>query len=91
MEVAGLGVELESQPPAYATATAITATAMPDLSHICHLCLILNPLSEARDQTCILMNTTQVLNPLILNRNSSRHSVNGIPSGELGSIIKTPQ
>ena len=38
-----------------------TATAMPELSHICDLhhsswqCQILNPLSEARDWTCILM------------------------------------
>lgn len=38
-----------------------TATAMPDLSHVCNLhysswqCQILNPLSEAKDQTCILV------------------------------------
>ena len=43
---------------AYATATA---TATLDQSHICKLChslwqcWILNPRSEARDQTCILM------------------------------------
>ena len=48
----GLGVESELQVLAYTTAT----TAMPDLSHICNLhhssqqCLILNPLSKARDQ-----------------------------------------
>ena len=52
MEVPGLGVELELQLPAYATATAIQ-----DPSCICDLhcslqqCRILNPLSEARDQT----------------------------------------
>ena len=39
---------------------------MQDLSHICDLhhsswqCQILNPLSKARDQTCILMNLSQV-------------------------------
>ena len=43
-----------------------TATAIQDLSHICYLhhswqqCWILNPLSRARDQTCVLMDTSQV-------------------------------
>ena len=56
--VPGLGVELELHLPACAT-----ATAMPDLSHICNLChnlwqrQIPNPLSEARGQTRMLMNT----------------------------------
>ena len=55
MEVPGLGLRLELQLLAYAS-----ATAMQDPSHICHLCCrvqphrILNPLSEARDQTHIL-------------------------------------
>ena len=50
-----LGVELELQPRAYTT-----ATAMPDLSCVCDLHhrswqhWILNPLSEARDRTCVL-------------------------------------
>ena len=58
MEVPGLGVELELQLLAYAT-----AIAMPDPSHICdrHHSLqqpwILDPLSEARDLTCIFMDT----------------------------------
>ena len=49
-----LGVQLELQLPAYATATS-------DLSHVCNLHHsslqrgILNPLSEARDQTCNLL------------------------------------
>ena len=61
MEVPRLGVKSELQLPAYAT-----ATATPDPSCICnpHCSLwqrqILNPLSEVRDQTCILMNTSQV-------------------------------
>ena len=56
-----LGFELELQLPAYAK-----ATAMLDLSHVCNLlysswqCWILNPLSGARDQTGILMDTIQV-------------------------------
>ena len=61
IEVLRLGVESELQLPAYAT-----ATAMPDLSHICdlHRSLwqhkILSPLSKARDQICNLMDTSQV-------------------------------
>ena len=56
MEVPRLRVELELKLLAYAT-----ATAMPDLSHVCDLHhssrqrQILNPLSEARDPTCNLM------------------------------------
>ena len=56
MEVPRLGVELELQLPAYTM-----ATATPDLSRICNLhlssqqCRVLDPLSEARDQTCILI------------------------------------
>ena len=39
------------------------STAMPDLSRVCYLhcsslqCRILNPLIEAKDQTCVLMDT----------------------------------
>ena len=62
MEVPMLGVELELlHLPAYTT-----ATATPDPSRICDLrhsswqCQILNPLSQARDQTCILMDTSWV-------------------------------
>ena len=61
MEVSRLGVELELQLPAYAT-----ATEKWDLSCICNLhhssqqSRILNPLSKARDQTHILMDPSQV-------------------------------
>ena len=71
MEVPRLWIESELQLWAYTTATATR-----DLSHICGLhhslwqCQILNPLSEARYQTCILVDTSQVLNPLSHNRNS---------------------
>ena len=57
-EVPRVGVEYELQLPAYAT-----ATATQDLSCICNLChslqqgQTLNPLSEARDGTCILTDT----------------------------------
>ena len=65
------GVESELQLPAYAT-----ATATQDLSHICDLhhsswqCQILNPLSQARDRTRILMDPSQVHNLLSHSGNS---------------------
>ena len=71
MEVPRLGVWSELQLPAYAT-----AIAMPYLSHVCDLHRsswqrwILNPLSEARDGICILMDTGWVLKLLSHNRNS---------------------
>ena len=61
MEVPRSGVELELQLPAYAR-----ATATPDPSHVCDLhhsswqCWILNPLSETRNRTCVLMDTSQL-------------------------------
>ena len=60
MKVPRLGVKSELQLPAQ-----VTATATLDLSHICDLHhsswqrQILNPLSEARDQTRIHMDTCQ--------------------------------
>ena len=56
MEVLRLGVQSELQ-----LLVSATATAMQDPSHICDLHhssrqrQILNPPSEARDRTCILM------------------------------------
>ena len=61
VEVPRLGVSSELQLPAYTT-----ATATPDLSRICDLHhssqqrLVLNPLSEAKHRTCVLMNASQV-------------------------------
>ena len=63
LEVPRLGVELELPLPAYTT-----AIATPDPSHIWNLHdssqqhQALNPLSEARDQTHILMDKSLVLN-----------------------------
>ena len=60
MEIPRLGVECELQPQAYTT-----VTGTQDLSHVCDLhhssrqCQILNPLIEARNGTCILINTSQ--------------------------------
>ena len=63
MEVPGLGVESELQLLANAT-----ATATKDLSHVCDLHThhssrhywIPNPLSEPRDRTHILMDTSRI-------------------------------
>ena len=71
MEVPRLGVELELQLPAYATATAMpNPSQVSDLHHRSKQCWILNPLSKARDQTCILMDTSQVQNLLSHNGDS---------------------
>ena len=61
MQVPRLGVESELQLLAYATATATW-----DPSRICNLqhssgqCQILNPLNEARNQTHMFMDTSQI-------------------------------
>jgi len=55
MEVPRLGIELELQLLAYTT-----ATATQDLYCSLSQDQILNPLSEARDPTHVLMDTSQV-------------------------------
>ena len=56
MEVPWLAVELEQWPLAYATATATR-----DPGHVCDLhhsswqCQVVNPLSQVRDGTCVLV------------------------------------
>ena len=71
MDVPRQGVKLELQLPAYTT-----ATATQDPSHVCDIHhssqqrQILNPLSNARDQTHILMDTSGVLNSLSHDGNS---------------------
>ena len=76
-DVCRVGVESELQLPAYAT-----ATARPDPCRTCDLrCSlwqpwILNPMNEARDGTHILMDISQVLNPLRYNRSSCNQILN---------------
>ena len=64
MEVPRLGFKVEQQMQAYATAmVTLDPNSICDLSHSLQQCRILYPLSEARDQTHILISTSQVLNP----------------------------
>ena len=71
MEVPTLGVESELQLQAYNKATA---TRDPSHIHDPHCssrqCGVPNPLSETRDQTLILMDTSPVLNLLSYSQNS---------------------
>ena len=61
MEVPRLGVETELQLPAYATATATRdPSCVFDLRHSSRQHQILNPRSQARDQTSILMDASRV-------------------------------
>ena len=54
-EISRLGVESELQLPAYAIATVmLDPSLICDLHHSSRQCWILDPLSKARDGTCIL-------------------------------------
>ena len=85
MEVPGLGVKSELQLQGYAT-----ATATPDLSHMCDLCCslqqrqILNPLKEARDRTASSQGQCWVFNPLCHNR---CYLLNQLDRGERNEIL----
>ena len=61
MEVPRLGVKSELELPAYTTATATwNPSRVCDLHHSSQQHWILNPRSGARDQTCILMDPSQI-------------------------------
>ena len=61
MEIPRLGVKLELYPPAYTKATATPDLSCScDLHHSSHQWQIFNPLSKAGDQTCILMDASQI-------------------------------
>ena len=71
MEIPRPGVESELQPLACATATAILdLSCFCDLQHSSLKCRILNPMSEPRDWSLILLDTSRVLNLLSHNANS---------------------
>ena len=94
MEVPSLGVQLELQPLAYAT-----ATATPDPSHVCDLHdssqqrLVLNPLSEVRDQTCVPTDINQICFCLTMTETPNLHfsfpdvSVNTFPIIVVGWLV----
>ena len=64
VEVPRLGIESKLQLLACTTATARRYRShVCDLRHSSRQCWILNPVSEARDRTCILRDTSRVLNP----------------------------
>ena len=60
MEGPRLGVELELQPLAYAQPQQCQIRAIFDLHHSSRQRQILNPMIEARDRTCELMDTGQI-------------------------------
>ena len=61
MEVSRLGVDSELQLSAYTTATAMRDPSCTcDLHHRSWQSLIPNPLSEVRDRTCVLMDTSWI-------------------------------
>jgi len=61
MEVPRLGVESELQSPACTTATVLRdPSCICDLHHSSQQHRILNPLSKAKDHTCIFMDTSQI-------------------------------
>ena len=71
MEVSRRGVVMGLYLPAYTAATAMKDPSLVcDLHHSSRQCRILNPLSEARDRTRVLMDTSQVYYPLSHNKNS---------------------
>ena len=61
MEVPRLGAEAELYPPAYTTATATwDPSCVCDQHHSCRHRWILNPLSEARERTRFLVDSSRV-------------------------------
>ena len=60
MEVPRLGVKLELQVLVYTTATAVPdPSCVCDIQHSSQICQIINPLSKARYQTHVLMDSSQ--------------------------------
>ena len=73
MEVPRLGAESEVHPLAYATATAMPVWAASATYATGHgNAGAFNPLSEARDWTHVLMDTSQILNRMSHNRNPKK-------------------
>ena len=71
MEVLRLGLKIRAAAAGLHHSQG-NARSEPRLHRILQQCWILNPLSKARDQTCILMDTSLVFNLVRHNRNSKR-------------------
>jgi len=91
MEVPRLGIKQELQLPAYTTATAMwNPSPVCNLHHSARQRWILNPLSEARDGTHILMDTGWVHNSLSPHGNSQcfcvlQHLAGGPSQNKMGT------
>ena len=91
MEVPRLEVELELQLPAYTTATAVQdPSCILELHCSSQQRQILNPQSEARDQTLILMDTSRVHNPLSHYRNSQGSFQVPLNTHMVANLLDTP-
>ena len=78
-EIPRLGVKSELQLPAFATATATPdLSCIFDIHHRSQQHPILNPLTEPRDRTLILTDTSQVCNLLSHKGNSSLDTFKGL-------------
>ena len=87
MGVPRLGAELELQLPAYTTATVTRDPShIWDLYHSSQQCQILNPLSEARDGTCVLMDTGWACN--LLSHNGNSHIIDNLTRHEGSMAIR---
>ena len=87
----GLGVESELLLLAYTTATATRdPSRVCDPCHSSQQCQILNPLSKIRDWTHILMDTSQVCNPLSRSGNSLSILCLVVLSFFKKTMLKTP-
>ena len=76
MEVPGLGVQSELELPAYTTATVTQDSShVSDLYHSSQQHQILNPLSGAREPTCLLMDISHVQVGYLLSHNRNSWTV----------------
>ena len=81
MEVPGLEVKLELQLPVYTTATATwDLSFVCDLHHSSQQGRIPDPLSKARDQTLILMDTSQIHFPSAMTGTPVFFLIGGTPA-----------